>query len=102
MNGLRPWAARRDHAGEFDRDAAALSARVDGETWSTGTMHVSFEEIIEYTSQEATLQSGDLLGSRTVAKRCGLELGRWLTPGCTVELEAEGIGVRRNRVAARR
>jgi 2-keto-4-pentenoate hydratase/2-oxohepta-3-ene-1,7-dioic acid hydratase in catechol pathway len=90
---------------EFNRGDAALSARVDGETWSTGTlgtMHFSFEQIIEYTSQEATLQPGDLLGSGTVGKGCGLELGRWLTPGCTVELEAEGIGVLRNRVAARR
>jgi 2-keto-4-pentenoate hydratase/2-oxohepta-3-ene-1,7-dioic acid hydratase in catechol pathway len=90
---------------EFDRDNARLEARVDGETWSTGvlgTMHFSFEQIIEYTSQEATLQPGDLLGSGTVGKGCGLELGRWLTEGCTVELEAEGIGVLRNRVAHRR
>jgi 2-keto-4-pentenoate hydratase/2-oxohepta-3-ene-1,7-dioic acid hydratase in catechol pathway len=89
---------------EFDRDNARLTARVDGETWSTGalgTMHFSFEQIIEYTSQEATLQPGDLLGSGTVGKGCGLELGRWLTPGCIVELEAEGIGVLRNRVARR-
>lgn len=90
---------------EFDRDKAKLTARVDGETWSTGVlgnMHFSFEQIIEYTSQEATLQPGDLLGSGTVGKGCGLELGRWLTEGCTVELEAEGIGVLRNRVAHRR
>ncbi len=90
---------------EFDRDTAQLSARVDGETWSTGalgTMHFSFEQIIEYTSQEQTLQPGDLLGSGTVGKGCGLELGRWLGEGATVELEAEGIGVLRNRVGHRR
>ena len=86
---------------EFDRDRAKLEARIDGEVWSTGalgTMHFSFEQIIEYVSQEATLQPGDLLGSGTVGRGCGLELGRWLTEGCTVELEAEGIGVLRNRV----
>ncbi len=86
---------------EFDRDRGRLEARVDGEVWSTGTlgkMHFSFEEIIEYTSQEATLRPGDLLGSGTVGRGCGLELGRRLTEGCTVELEAEGIGVLRNRV----
>ncbi len=90
---------------EFDRDTARLEARIDGETWSSGTlgtMHFSFEEIIEYTSQEATLQPGDLLGSGTVGKGCGLELGRWLTEGALVELEAEGIGILRNRVAYRR
>lgn len=89
---------------EFDRDRGRLQTRVDGEVWSTGTlgsMHFSFEEIIEYTSQEATLQSGDLLGSGTVGRGCGLEIGRWLSPGATVELEAEGIGVLRNRVGAR-
>jgi 2-keto-4-pentenoate hydratase/2-oxohepta-3-ene-1,7-dioic acid hydratase in catechol pathway len=89
---------------EFDRDNARLEARIDGETWSTGvlgTMRFSFEQIIEYTSQAATLQPGDLLGSGTVGKGCGLELGRWLSEGATVELEAEGIGVLRNRVGRR-
>ena len=89
---------------EFDRDHARLAARVDGETWSEGVlgkMHFSFEQIIEYVTQEATIQPGDLLGSGTVGRGCGLELGRWLTEGCTVELEAEGIGVLRNRVGVR-
>ena len=86
---------------EFDRDHAKLEARIDGEVWSTGElgkMHFTFEQIIEYTSQEATLQPGDLLGSGTVGRGCGLEMDRWLPQGCTVELEAEGIGVLRNRV----
>jgi 2-keto-4-pentenoate hydratase/2-oxohepta-3-ene-1,7-dioic acid hydratase in catechol pathway len=86
---------------DFDRDNACLEARVDGEVWSTGTvgtMHFSFEEIIEWTSQEQTLQPGDLIGSGTVGKGCGLELDRWLTEGALLELEAQGIGVLRNRV----
>ena len=29
---------------------------------------------------------------------CGLELGRWLSPGDVVELEIEKIGILRNRV----
>jgi 2-keto-4-pentenoate hydratase/2-oxohepta-3-ene-1,7-dioic acid hydratase in catechol pathway len=89
---------------EFDRDRARLEARIDGEAWSLGTlgkMHFSFEEIIEYISQEATLQPGDLLGSGTVGRGCGLELGRWLSEGSTVELEADGIGVLRNQVGHR-
>ncbi|MBV9606959.1 MAG: fumarylacetoacetate hydrolase family protein [Solirubrobacterales bacterium] len=86
---------------EFDRDTARLEARIDGEVWSSGVlgaMHFSFEEIIEWTSQEETLRPGDLLGSGTVGRGCGAELDRWLTQGCVVELEAEGIGVLRNRV----
>jgi len=89
---------------EFDRDNARLEARIDGEVWSAGVlgaMHFSFEEIIEWTSQEETLRPGDLLGSGTVGRGCGVELNRWIAEGCTVELEAEGIGILRNRVGHR-
>ena len=86
---------------EFDRNGR-VEARIDGEVWSQGSigaMHFSFEEIIEWTTQEETLQPGDLLGSGTVGQGCGFELDRWITEGCTVELEAEGIGSLRNRVS---
>jgi len=97
-SSLGPCIATPD---EFDLDHAHLEARVDGEVWSAGTlgtMQFSFEELIEWTSQEQTLRPGDLLGSGTAGKGCGVELGRWITPGCVVELQAEGIGVLRNRV----
>jgi 2-keto-4-pentenoate hydratase/2-oxohepta-3-ene-1,7-dioic acid hydratase in catechol pathway len=87
---------------EFDRAVSTLQARVDGEVWSTGTlanMHFSFEDIIEYISMEAEIQPGDLLGSGTIGNGCGMEMGRYLEPGMTVELEAEGIGILRNRLA---
>ncbi|MFB9741670.1 fumarylacetoacetate hydrolase family protein [Pseudonocardia sulfidoxydans] len=86
---------------EFDPATAHLQARIDGEVWSAGTigtMQFSFPELVEWTSQEQTLRPGDLLGSGTIGKGCGVEIDRWLTQGCVVELEAEGIGVLRNRV----
>jgi 2-keto-4-pentenoate hydratase/2-oxohepta-3-ene-1,7-dioic acid hydratase in catechol pathway len=86
---------------EFDRDSARLTATIDGEVWSEGvlgTMHFSFEQIIEWITQEQTIQPGDVLGSGTVGGGCGLELDRWLREGSLVELEAEGLGVLRNRV----
>jgi 2-keto-4-pentenoate hydratase/2-oxohepta-3-ene-1,7-dioic acid hydratase in catechol pathway len=89
---------------DFDRENARLEARIDGETWSSGTlgtMHFSFEEIIAWVSQSQTLRPGDLLGSGTVGGGCGLELDRWIAEGATVELEAEGIGVLRNVVGRR-
>ena len=36
---------------------------------------------------------GDVLGSGTIGRGCGLELDRWIKPGDVVELEVEGIGV---------
>jgi 2-keto-4-pentenoate hydratase/2-oxohepta-3-ene-1,7-dioic acid hydratase in catechol pathway len=84
---------------EFPRETAALETRVDGEVWSSGTlgaMQFSFEEVIAWTSQEQTLHPGDLLAGGTVGGGCGMELDRYLTEGCTVEIEAEGIGVLRN------
>jgi 2-keto-4-pentenoate hydratase/2-oxohepta-3-ene-1,7-dioic acid hydratase in catechol pathway len=86
---------------EYDPATSLLQARVDGEVWSRGTlaaMHFSFEEIIEFFTQEETMQPGDLLGSGTIGNGCGLELDRYLAPGMTVELEAEGIGVLRNTI----
>ena len=47
---------------------------------------------------DETLYPGDFLGSGTVEKGCGGEIGRWLQPGDVIELEVEGIGVLRNRV----
>ena len=84
---------------EFSRQHSKLEARIDGETWSTGTladMHFSFEQIIEFISQEADVVPGDLLGSGTIGMGCGFERDRYLAPGMTIELEAEGIGLLRN------
>jgi 2-keto-4-pentenoate hydratase/2-oxohepta-3-ene-1,7-dioic acid hydratase in catechol pathway len=89
---------------EFDVERSRLQARVDGETWSSGTlanMHFSFPQIIEYITQEADIIPGDLLGSGTIGLGCGFETDRYLSPGMTVELEAESIGLLRNRIGDR-
>lgn len=86
---------------EIDIYAARMEARVNGEIWSSGTlgaMRFSFAEIIAYLSQEQTLMPGDVLGSGTVGRGCGLELNRWIQPGDVVELEVQGIGILRNRI----
>ena len=61
-------------------------------------MKFSFAEMVAHVSQEQTLMPGDVLGSGTIGRGCGLELDRWIKPGDVVELEVEGIGVLRNRV----
>lgn len=79
-----------------------MLARVNGEEWSrgnSGSSHYSFEQMIAFASEGVTLYPGDVLGSGTVGTGCGLELDRFLKSGDVVELEIEGIGILRNRVA---
>lgn len=92
-------------ADAIDITTTGMRARVNGETWSEGTlgsMRFSFPEVISHLSQEQPLQPGDVLGSGTVGRGCGLEIDRWLQPGDVVELEVDGIGVLRNRVGSPR
>jgi 2-keto-4-pentenoate hydratase/2-oxohepta-3-ene-1,7-dioic acid hydratase in catechol pathway len=97
-NALGPYLVTPD---EFDVADAAMTAEVNGETWSEGTpgeMHHSFADIVAHVSQSETLQPGDVLGSGTVGEGCGLELGRFLESGDTVRLTVDGIGTLENTV----
>lgn len=84
---------------EIDPAGVAMTARVNGEVWSSGSlgsMRFSFAQIISHLSAEQELQPGDVIASGTIAQGCGLELDRWIQVGDVVELEVEGIGVLRN------
>jgi 2-keto-4-pentenoate hydratase/2-oxohepta-3-ene-1,7-dioic acid hydratase in catechol pathway len=98
-SALGPWMVTRDEIA--DPYALQMTARVNGEQWSSGNsrdMHWSFEQMIEFVSQDDTIYPGDIIGSGTVGTGCGLELNRWVQPGDIIELEIEKIGVLRNRV----
>ncbi len=89
---------------EFDGSAAEMVARVNGEERSRGDlgdMYWTWDRLVEQASRETHLVPGDVIGSGTVGTGCILELGdgRWLRPGDVVELEVEGLGVLRNRIA---
>jgi 2-keto-4-pentenoate hydratase/2-oxohepta-3-ene-1,7-dioic acid hydratase in catechol pathway len=89
---------------EFDLQTAEMAARVNGETWAhggLGSMLYSFAQVIAHLSQEQPVLPGDVLGSGTVGRGCGLELDRWIEPGDVVELEVQGIGALRNVVGER-
>lgn len=78
-----------------------MTARINGEEWSRGNsrdMYYEFEDLIAYVTQSETLHPGEVLGSGTVGNGCGLEQGKYLQRGDTVELEVDKIGVLRNRV----
>ena len=89
----------------------AMSARINGEEVSRGHtkgMYWTFEDMIAYVSQSETIYPGEFFGSGTGTvpesgkdrRCCGLEMGRSLRAGDTVELEVERIGTLTNRVVA--
>jgi fumarylacetoacetate (FAA) hydrolase len=89
---------------ELDGTEASMVARVNGEERSRGNladMHHSWDAIVAHAARNTHLRPGDILGSGTVGTGCILEHGdgRWLERGDVVELEVEGIGVLRNRIA---
>jgi 2-keto-4-pentenoate hydratase/2-oxohepta-3-ene-1,7-dioic acid hydratase in catechol pathway len=98
-NVLGPWIVTADEIG--DPYHLKMEARVNGETWTSNVskdMLFSFEEILAHMSQDETVFAGEFVGSGTVGGGCGLEHGRYLSDGDTIELEVEKIGVLRNKV----
>ena len=88
-------------ADAIDPDKLAMTCRVNGETWGSGSsseMGWKFEDCIAHVSRAETIYSGEFFGSGTVGNGCGLEQMRFLKSGDVVELEVEGIGILRNRV----
>ncbi len=66
------------------------------------SMKLSFAQLLSYVSRSCTVHPGEVLASGTFALGCGYELGRLLRDGDVIELEADGIGVLRNRVGPSR
>jgi 2-keto-4-pentenoate hydratase/2-oxohepta-3-ene-1,7-dioic acid hydratase in catechol pathway len=97
--GLGPWIVTIDELPDIR--GLKVKASVNGEVWCEGRvedMQWSFEEMINYVSQDEYIRPGDVFGSGTVDNCCGLDRGRYLKPNDVVELEVEKIGVLRNRV----
>src|SRR5712691_5372251 len=98
---LGPVVVTPDELGDLRLE---MITRVNGEERSRGNMgdmHHSWDAIVAHAARNTRLRAGDVLGSGTVGTGCILEHGdgRWLKRGDVVELEIEGIGVLRNRVA---
>ena len=90
----------------LERYNLTMLARVNSKEISRGNfsdIYYSFPQMIAWASQNARLRIGDVLGSGTVGTGCLLELGTevhpWFQRGDEIELEIEGIGVLRNRIA---
>lgn len=100
---LGPVLVSRDEL-PADLDMRAI-ARVNGEVRTdsrTGAMHWSWDQLLAAAARNTPgLAPGEVIGSGTVGRGCVLEHGdgRWLQAGDEIELEIEGIGVLRNRIA---
>jgi 2-keto-4-pentenoate hydratase/2-oxohepta-3-ene-1,7-dioic acid hydratase in catechol pathway len=84
---------------ELDPQAAFLSVRVDGEEWVKGNLNGAAGGLLRevaHASRHQTLSPGDAFASGPF-EAPGAEQRLW--PGAEVALEAEGIGVLRNRLA---
>lgn len=85
-----------------DWQAATGRVRVDGELWCEGTTAGAAHGIgamLAYASAGERLAPGDAITTGTMPGCCGLELGRWIRPGQTVELEIDGIGTVANEIS---
>jgi 2-keto-4-pentenoate hydratase/2-oxohepta-3-ene-1,7-dioic acid hydratase in catechol pathway len=100
-NSFGPWLVTAD---EVDpRRDFSMKIKVNGELWSEGhfkDQYWGFDLMLSHVSQEETVYPGDVLGSGTFYRGCGLDLDRWLKPGDVIELEVPALGILKNRVGA--
>ncbi|MDB5099372.1 MAG: putative Fumarylacetoacetase [Cyanobacteria bacterium RYN_339] len=99
---IGPALVTPDEVGDLS-DLPAI-VRVNGEVWSesnAGNPYWSFAQMIAHLSQDETIYPGDILGSGTVGRGCGLELDRWIRPGDVVELEIARVGILRTPIGSK-
>jgi fumarylacetoacetate (FAA) hydrolase len=105
---LGPWLATPDElAYEDGRLHLEATATVNGRELTrtaAGEQHFSWPELVAHAARDTRLRAGDVLGSGTLNRGCLLELGplegdRWLEPGDTVAIAAEGLGTLETPIA---
>ncbi len=97
---LGPWFVTVD---EWPGEVPPLAVRVNGAEWSRSNgvqPYWDFAAMLSHASQSESLLPGDLLGSGTYFKGCGLDLDRWIKPGDELELDAGPLGVLKNTIGA--
>lgn len=84
---------------ELDLQASVLSVRVNGEGWAKGSLNGTARALladVAVASREERLSAGEAFASAPFEISA---FDRRIWPGAEVELEAQGIGVLRNRLA---
>lgn len=88
-------------ADEWTGKIPELKVKINGNEWSRSKgaqPYWNFATMLSHASQGEDLLPGDLLGSGTYFKGCGLDMGRWIRPGDTITLDAGPLGTLINRV----
>jgi fumarylacetoacetate (FAA) hydrolase len=105
---LGPWLVTPDELPYEDgRLRLEATASVNGRELtrtSAAEQHFPWPDLAAHAARDTRLRPGDVLGSGTLNRGCLLELGplegqRWLEPGDTVALAAEGLGTLETRIA---
>ena len=98
---LGPWLATPDELPYRDgRLELTATATVNGEEITrtdARDKHWSWPELVAHSARDTRLRPGDVIGSGTLNRGCLLELGplegdRFLEPGDTVAIAADGLG----------
>ncbi len=101
---IGPWITTLDEFGGAGQPRVAVSLRVNGEQRqrdTTDQMIFPLDELLNYVDARIQLQPGDLVFTGSTCG-VGLEDGRFLQPGDTVEAEIERIGILRNTIGPKR
>lgn len=100
-NTFGPYILTADELPEPEK--LKMTLRVNGEVWSSSDSsgrYWSFPIMLSHVSQSETVYPGDVLGSGTYHKGCGLDMDRWIKPGDVIEMEIDRLGVLKMAVSA--
>lgn len=102
---LGPWLVTPDELpyqdGRLQVEARAAIDGVEVTRGHAGEQHWTWPQLVAHAARDTRLRPGDVLGSGTLNRGCLLELNadggidgapRWLQPGDTVAIEADGLG----------
>lgn len=98
---LGPWLVTPDELpyrdGVLSIEASVAVNGVEVGRGRTDAMQFTWDELVAHAARDTRLRSGDILGSGTLDRGCLLEIGpleddRWIEPGDTVTIEAQGLG----------
>jgi 2-keto-4-pentenoate hydratase/2-oxohepta-3-ene-1,7-dioic acid hydratase in catechol pathway len=83
------------------RRFAEFNGEIRGQNDGKEMIH-DFAKMIEYVSEDETLQAGEIFGSGTYGGCCGMEIDYFLKDGDVIEIEIEKIGKLRNKIVPAR